>query len=52
MRAIGNEADIAFLTNEKTVIFNNSLSARIGQLARNSMQLDIRSPKEIITDEN
>ena len=34
LRATGNEADVVFLTNEKKVIFNNQLCARICQLAR------------------
>jgi hypothetical protein len=40
MRAVGNEADVVFLTNEKTVIFNNPLCSGISQLARNSLQLN------------
>ena len=40
MRAAGNEADVVFQSNEKIVIFNNPLFARIGQLARNFIQLN------------
>jgi hypothetical protein len=39
MHTAGNEADVVFLTNEKTVIINNPLCARIGLLARNSLHL-------------
>jgi hypothetical protein len=37
MRAAGNEADVVFLANEKTIIFNNQLYERISQLAKNSL---------------
>jgi hypothetical protein len=37
MRGEGNEADVVFLANEKTVIFNDPLRTRISQLARNSL---------------
>jgi hypothetical protein len=40
LRAAGKEADVVFLTNEKTIMFNNPLSARIGQLAKKSLQLN------------
>jgi hypothetical protein len=33
IRVAGNEADVVFLANEKKVLFNNPLYARIGQLA-------------------
>lgn len=39
LRAAGNEADVVFLTDEKTAMFNNPLCARIGQSAKNSLQL-------------
>ncbi len=37
LRAVGNEADVVFLANEKTVIFNNPLSTGISEFARNSL---------------
>ncbi len=34
LRAAGNEADVVFLANEKTVMFNNPLCTGIGEFER------------------
>jgi hypothetical protein len=36
-RSAGNEADVVFLANEKTVMFNDPLCTRISQLAKISL---------------
>ncbi len=37
LRAAGNEADVVFLANEKTAMFNTSLCTGIGEFERNFM---------------